>query len=82
MNLETAGEMVVDVVEKSQKFLMPMPSVAIADGDSAGHVQSREQRRNSMALVIMRLPGRHAWSQRQDRLGAVQRLHLALFIHA
>jgi transposase len=41
--------------------------------------RSRKQRRNSMALVIMRLP--HAWSQRQDRLGAVQRLHLALFIH-
>jgi hypothetical protein len=50
MNLETAGEMVVDVVEKSQELLMPMPSVAIADGDSAGHVRSRKQRPNSMAL--------------------------------
>ncbi len=34
-----------------------------------------------MALVIMRLPRRNARRQRQNRLGPIQRLHLALFIH-
>ncbi len=35
-----------------------------------------------MPFVVMRLPGGHPWSQKQNRLGAVQRLYLALFIHA
>lgn len=45
---------------------MPVPSVARGD---------------SLALVVMRLPRWHAGSLWQNRLGAVQRLHLALFIH-
>ena len=61
---------------------MPVPAVAVADGETGGHIQGREQGRNSIALGIMRLSGRYAGSQWQNRLGAVQRLHLALFIHA
>src|SRR5579863_1156288 len=35
-----------------------------------------------MPFIIVRLPSRHAGSQRENRLGAVQRLYLALLIHA
>src|SRR5215471_533686 len=35
-----------------------------------------------MAFVVMRLSRRHAWGERENRLRTVQRLHLALFVHA
>jgi hypothetical protein len=35
-----------------------------------------------MPLVVMRQPGGDARCQRQDRFGPIQRLHLALLIHA
>jgi hypothetical protein len=53
VNLQPAGKIGVDIVEEVQKFPMPVPSVTTADGDSAGHIQGREQRRNSMPFIIM-----------------------------
>ena len=47
-----------------------------------GNVQCRKQRRRSMAHVVVRSALRNTWCQRQDRLCAVQRLYLALLIHA
>jgi hypothetical protein len=64
MNVETGRETGVDVVEEPQELLMPVPSVAVADRDSAGHIQGRKQRRNPVPFVIMRLPDRYAGSQR------------------
>ena len=46
-------EVGVDFVEEPQKLLMPVPSVTAADGDSACHIQGREQRGNSVPFVIM-----------------------------
>jgi hypothetical protein len=43
MDLKTAREIRVDVVEESRELLVPVPSVAIADGDSACHIQRRER---------------------------------------
>jgi hypothetical protein len=43
MNLQSAREIRIDIVEKSQKFLMAMSSIAIADGNAAGHIQGRKQ---------------------------------------
>ena len=74
VNLKTAGEIGVDGVEKSQEVLIPMPLVSIADGNSGGHIQRREQRRNSMALVIMRVPAGRPSANGRNRLGAVERL--------
>src|SRR5512133_4348143 len=68
VDVKTAGEIGIDVVEESQELLMPVPAVAIADGDSACHVQSREQRRDSMTFVIMRLARRYAGRKRQNWL--------------
>jgi hypothetical protein len=46
-----------------------------------GAQDSRKQRRYSMPLVIMRLPGGDARCQRQNRFGPIQRLDLTLFIY-
>src|SRR5215469_17564688 len=53
---------------------MPMPPVAVADGNPTGHVQGREQGSDSVPLVIMRLARRHAGRQGENRLGAIQGL--------
>ena len=44
-------------------------------------VQRREQRGRAVANVVMRLPGRNAWTHRQERSRTVQGLDLAFFIH-
>ena len=70
MNLEAGWEIGVDGVEKPQELLMAVPSVAGPDRDTAGHIHRRKQRGHAMPFVIMRLPGRHARSQGEDRLSA------------
>src|SRR5579863_1492606 len=60
---------------------MAMSPVTVADGDSTGNVEGGEQGCDAVPFVIVRLPSRHAGSQRENRLGAVQRLYLALLIH-
>src|SRR3954469_18920589 len=60
---------------------MPMPPVARSDRYSRCHIDGRKQRGNSMPLIVVRLASRDARSQWQNRLGPVERLHLALFIH-
>jgi hypothetical protein len=61
---------------------MPVPLIALADHLTGGHVQGRKQRCGAVADVVMGpslgLPGLHG----QERLGAVQGLHLALLIDA
>ena len=60
---------------------MPVAPVARADGHSGSHIHGRKQRRDTVALVVVRLPGRYTRSQRQNRLRSIQRLHLTLLIH-
>jgi len=36
-------EVGIDIVEKTQEFLMTVSATAIADGDAAGHIQGRQQ---------------------------------------
>jgi hypothetical protein len=49
---------------------------------SRGDVQGREQGRRAMAHVVMRAPFGHPRGQGQDRLRPVERLNLALLVHA
>src|SRR3954452_16342460 len=82
VDLKPLRKIRIDVVEEAQELLMAMAPVAMADGDSARYIQGRKQRRHTIPLVIMRLSCRYAWSERQYRLRAVQRLDLTLFIDA
>jgi len=59
-----------------------MPRAALADKLAGRRVQRREQRGRSVPLVVVRLPVRHARSQPQHQLGAVQRVDLRLLVHA
>jgi len=59
---------------------MSMLWVAFGDHRSFEHVQSGKQGRGSMPLVVMRPTFGQAGPQRKNRLRAVQRLNLALFI--
>ena len=59
-----------------------MALVATADDPAGGDVEGGEQRGGAVALVIMAAPLGLARSHRQQRLGAVERLNLRLFIDA
>src|SRR5215831_7669362 len=61
---------------------MPVTPVATADGDAAGHIQGREQGSDSVSFIIVRLARGHAGCERQNRLRAIQRLDLTLFVYA
>jgi len=64
VHLEAARKIGLDLVKEPQEFLMPVPPVTRADGYAGSHVHGRKQRRDSMALVVVRLPGWHARRQR------------------
>jgi hypothetical protein len=72
----------VDPVEKSQELLMPVLRLTFSDYRTFEHIQRREQSRRSMALIIVRSPRGQARTQRKDQLCSVQRLNLALLVHA
>ena len=55
---------------------------ALADDVASGLVQGREERRRPVALVLGRAPRGLPRTQRQHRLGAVQRLDLRFLVHA
>ena len=59
---------------------MAMPRHAGPDHLAVEHVQSREQGGRAVALVVMGHGAGTALLHRQARLGAVERLDLALFV--
>jgi hypothetical protein len=82
MYVQSGRKILVDFVEKSQEFLVPMPAITGADGDSRSYIHSRQQRRNTMPLVIVGLASGHARRQRQNRFRPIQCLDLAFLIQA
>src|SRR5712692_2553891 len=72
VHFNTGRKIGLDLIEKPQEFLMPVPPVARADGHSGSHIHCRKQRCDSMALVVVRLPRRHTRGQRKNRLRPIQ----------
>ncbi len=56
--------------------------IALSQHLAGQHVQGREQGGSAVPLVIVSDTLDVTEAQRQQRLGALQRLHLALLIHA
>jgi hypothetical protein len=54
--------------------------LALADDLGIEHVERGEQRGRAIALVVVRHGGRTALLERQSRLRAIGRLHLALLV--
>jgi hypothetical protein len=43
MSLPRARQIGTDLAEKSQEFQMPVPSITVGDGDTAGDIHRRKQ---------------------------------------
>jgi hypothetical protein len=66
----------LDGIEEADELLMPVSLHAAADDLAVEHVEGGEQRRDAVALVIVRHRACPAALQRQAGLGAVERLDL------
>src|SRR5215467_10551831 len=66
MHVQAGRKVVLNLVQKTQELLVTMPPVARADGHAGSYIHCREQRSNSMPLVVMGLTGGHARRQRQN----------------
>jgi hypothetical protein len=79
--VQAAGEIRLDVVEKWQELFMPMPSVAVANGNATGHTQGANKEvtpcRSKSCDWRAGAPGA------KGRIGCVrfQLLNLALFVY-
>src|SRR5207245_4196810 len=82
MEADLAWKFFIQPFEKLEKFLMPMPPVALADHFALRYLQGGEERGRAVTLVIMRHGSTAALFDRQSRLRPIQSLNLALLIHA
>ena len=70
----------LDGIEEADELLVAVALHALADEAAVEHVEGREQRGRAVALVIMGHGAGTARLHRQARLGAVERLDLALLV--
>ena len=70
------------MLEEVEVFLVAMARFATCEHLAGSDVQSGEQRRGPMADIVMGNPFGVAKAHRQQRLGPIQCLDLALFVHA
>ena len=82
MDIEVLGHVGVDVAQEGEELLVPMASLALCEHLACGHVQGGEQRGGAVADIIVRDAFDIAQSHGQHRLGALQGLDLAFFVHA
>jgi len=82
MQIELGRGFAFDLAQELQPLLVPMPRQALADHGTVQRIEGRKQRGRSVALVVMRERLRAAPLQRQPRLGAIERLDLALLVAA
>src|SRR5262245_63448962 len=69
-----------DGVEEADKFLMPVALHVATDDGAIEHIESGKQRGGAMPLVVMGHGAGAARFHRQSRLGAVERLDLAILV--
>src|ERR1700735_633109 len=70
----------LDLIEKADELLMPVLLHALPDDRTVEHVERREERGRSVALIVMGHRPAAPLLQRQARLGPVQRLDLGFLI--
>ena len=75
-----AGHLRLDGVEEADELLMPVALHVAADDGAVEHVERGEQRGGAVALVVVGHRPGAALLHRQARLGAVERLDLALLV--
>jgi len=80
MHIQGGGNRRLNGPQELQKFLAAMAPMQLADHLAGGDIQCGKQRGRTMAQVVVRAPLGNPGRQRQDRLGAIQRLNLALLV--
>jgi hypothetical protein len=80
MQLPVLRKFPVQAPQKFQPFVMAMPGVTLAYDLAVQDAQCRKKRRPAIALVIVRHSSTPALLEGQPRLGAIQRLNLALLV--
>ena len=82
VDVEIGRRGLLDRGQELAEFDRPMTLVAAADDSAGGDVQGGEQRSRAVALVVVAASLDLTRPHRQQRLGAVERLDLRLFIDA
>jgi hypothetical protein len=77
MQIEVPVDDAVNQLEEADKLFRAMAQLAVADDKAALHIE----RRRAVAVVVVRHCCGAALLQGQARLGAIQRLTLALLVH-
>jgi len=71
-----------DLLEEVEELGLAVPVVALVGHLAGSDLECGEQGGGAVALVVVSRSLRQAFSKRQDRCGAVQRLDLGLLVHA
>jgi len=82
VDVEIGRDDALDLVKEPAKLLSAMAAHAFADDGSGCDVEGGEERGRSAPGVIVCAPLGLAGPHRQERLGSIERLNLALFIDA
>ena len=72
----------VDGAQKRQELLVAMVRLALGEHSTVEHIEGRKQRRRPVAHVVVRHAFDVTQAQCKHRLRALQRLTLALLVHA
>ena len=76
------GELLVEGAQELEELLMPMPLLALTDHLPLQRLQSGEQGGDAVALVVVGHRPTTPLFNGQAGLGPIQRLDLALLVHA
>jgi hypothetical protein len=82
IDVEIGRHVGFDDAQGLQELHAAMASVHLTDDFAGGDVKRGKQRRDAVARLVVRASFGDARSQRQQRLRAVERLSLALLVHA
>jgi len=70
----------VEMPQEGEKLLVPVLPEALADHGSGGDIEGGKEACRAVPVVVVRPPLGRAGLQRQQRLRAIECLHLALFV--
>ena len=82
MDVEVGRHGRIDGIEEAAELGGAMSSITAAEDVTGGDIEGGEQRRRAMPPVVVVAPLSLPERERQERLGTVERLHLALLVEA
>ena len=80
--VQFCGHVLLDGVEKAAELTGAMTTMQLAQHRAAGHVEGGEQTGGAVPFGVVGAAFDLSGAQGQQRRGAVQRLNLALLVHA